>query len=90
MFWPPGQLVASKYIGQFSMHTSTLFSSARSRMGSQTAGSSSRFSSRLLSVTRPMKVVTLGTPSLDAASMHASRWSLKARRRSGSGSRLLG
>ena len=73
MFCPPGQLEASKSMGQFSMATRTPSSSATAKMGFQTSGTSARFSSTVLSVMRPMKLVTLGTPSFAAARMTAMR-----------------
>ena len=90
MFWPPGQLVSSKSMGQFSIATRMPSSSATFMMGFQTAPTSSRFSSSDLFVMRPIKLVTLGTPSFLAAWITLTRCSLQTRRRSRSASILLG
>ena len=89
-FWPPGQLVASNHMGQFSMATLTWCSSAKATMGGQISRNSSRFSSTVLWVARPTKVVTMPTPSFSLARMTFFRWAILAARFSRSSSMVLG
>ena len=89
-FCPPGQLVPSNHMGQFSMATFTWCSSAKAIMGGQISRNSSRFSSTVLWVARPTKVVTMPTPSFSLARMTFFKWSMLAWRFSRSSSMVLG
>ena len=89
-FWPPGHWSGPKSMGQFSIATRTPSSSASCMMPGQTAATSRRLPSMSMSWTRPMKVVTMLTPSIAEARMTFFRCSTFAARLSGSPSRVLG
>ena len=68
----------------------TLCSSAKAMSPGQTDMNSALLSSGERAMLRPMKVLTMPTPSLSAPTMHFFRWLTATARCSGSPERVLG